>query len=126
MSRRSSFPPPRGDEAVLALVALGRITETSAPLYTRALSRLGRAGLIERGADGAFRVAGAPSASPPVPAEPPLETLVTRVPPSTLAELDAMCTARGPDVKRSTIAREVIAAGIRALTSESGVRRKAS
>jgi hypothetical protein len=131
IARRSSRPPappsPQGVESVLALVALGRVDASTAPLYRRALRHLGESGLVDRDpVTGAWRVSSHPTAAlTPVPPAPPLETLVTRVPVEVLSDLDMHVAAR-PGATRSEVAREALALGLAALAKRgSGVRKAA-
>lgn len=122
MKRNST--PPIGSEAVLALVALGKIDAASAQFYGRALAHLGRQGLIERTPEGGYRVAPSEDAGTkrptPIPPPPQLETVVSRIPADVLEEIRRVAAERGSSI--SEVAREAISFGLRHV-SGSGLRK---
>jgi hypothetical protein len=130
------------ERAVYELVEAGRVDATRSGLYRSALRRLEAHGLVLRRADGgwglreaspletdapppprhstmrpASPVAAVTPSAPPPPREPPMVTLVVRVPQAMLDAIDASGETRSDGV------RTLIARG---LSAGSGARRRAS
>jgi hypothetical protein len=109
------------DRAVYHLAERGGLDAAHAALYRRQLSNLARHGLVTRMPDGAYLVVPSrthmPSEPPPAPSEPPMATLVVRVPQAWLDELDA----HGPT--RSEALRAVLGPAVKSLAGKSGQRK---
>ncbi len=118
MQRKELGP---ADRAVYALIERGGIDAAHAALYRRQLSGLARAGLITRDEQGGYHAVPSKGSTPgsipapPVRREPPMGTLICRVPQAVLQAIDSL----GPT--RSDGARELLARGI-ASSHESGTR----
>lgn len=112
----------RADRAVYALIERGGIDAAHAALYRREITKLGKARLVQKGADGVYTVIASksPSTAPPAPI-PSAKTaaLVVRVPQEWIDLLDA----RGPT--RSLAAREFLGDALaRAANAGSGTRER--